>query len=66
MKSANSFLTFWLSKIIFKTASTSIKSKFRAIEKSSIKLITNQSHLQYNECCLANNLLPTYTNIYIG
>ena len=25
-----------------------------------------ESHRSFNECCLINNLLPVYTNIYIS
>ena len=40
------------------------KSKY-SIERISLKIIKLSCHLSFNETCLNNNLLPTYTNIYI-
>ena len=65
MDSIKSFSTFWLSKIILKIVDNNIKTLFREIEKKSIKFIEVSSHRAFNECCLNNNLLPNYTNIYI-
>ena len=62
------FLVLWASRIVFETAITSnesLKNKFREAERTSIKLIETESHRSFNECCLINNLLPIYTNIYI-
>ena len=62
------FLVLWASRIVLKTAITSnesLKNKFREAERTSIKLIETESHRSFNECCLINNLLPIYTNIYI-
>ena len=36
--------------------------KFREIELISLKIV---NHLLFNETCLNNNLLPTYTNVHI-
>ena len=55
----------WLSFISLRTAIPATKLKFRDIEKLRYKLTALQSHLCFNETCLNNNLLPTYTNIYI-
>jgi hypothetical protein len=65
MENINVFLTFWLSKVILKISNNNIKLKFREIEKRSIKLLEVKCHRIFNETCINNNLLPTYTNIYI-
>ena len=60
-----SFATLWMSKVITKLIIGNVRKLFRDIEKKSIKLIETKSHRAFNECCLNNNLLPNYTNIYI-
>ena len=59
------YCSFWLSKVIFKLSKDEVKSKYRDIEKLSIKISEIRSHLSFNECCEINGLLPNYTNIYI-
>ena len=54
---------FWLSKIVFKNSSPNIKTSFRQLEKNSIKLTNVKAHRLFNETCLNNALLPTYTNV---
>ena len=54
-----------MSKVITKLINGNVRKLFRDIEKKSIKLIETKSHRAFNECCLNNNLLPNYTNIYI-
>ena len=38
---------------------------FLELEKLQLKLISLKSHRTFNETCLNNDLLPTYTNIYM-
>ena len=53
----------WLSFVIFKTSNELVKEKYRKIEKTNIKLVKNICHHKFNQTCLTNNFLPTYTNI---
>lgn len=62
MNSVNHFAV-WLSRIIFKTSNGEIKVLYRKLEKTALKIVKNESHRKFNECCLINDLLPTYTNI---
>lgn len=55
----------WLSFTILKTSPTNIKSKYRVLEKKQLKLTKSICHLKFNETCITNNLLPTYTNVNI-
>jgi len=59
--SIKSYLTLWFSKIVLKTSPPEIKSTFRNIEKLKHKIIRLQCHRSFNETCLLNGLLPTYT-----
>ena len=59
------FISQWLSRIILKVSQVDIKHKYRELEKITIKIIKDESHLAFNLACLQNNLLPIYTNIYI-
>ena len=58
-------ISTWFSHIIFKISSNELKSHFRKIESTSIKLIETEAHHHFNECSIINNLLPNYTDIYI-
>ena len=60
---SDKFASKWLSYIILKTCSSGILSQYRDIERSAIKIHSVACHLSFNETCLNNNLLPTYTNI---
>jgi len=57
------YLTKWFSKIVLKVSSPDIKSCFRNIEKLKLKIIRLECHRSFNETCLLNGLLPTYTNV---
>ena len=59
------FLTLWYSKIAFRFLSDENKKIFRQLEKVSLKIISAQSHLSFNETCLNNKLLPKYTNVHL-
>ena len=48
---------------ILNTASQVELTKFRELERLSKKVIKESSHLSFNETCINNELLPTYTNI---
>ena len=49
----------------FKYAENNEKIAFRKIERLQNKIIKLKCNLQFNETCIINKLLPTYTNIYI-
>ena len=55
----------WLSFVILKCLTPSQKSLLRRVEKTQEKLVKLKNHLLFNETCIRNKLLPTYTNIYI-
>ena len=59
------FLLQWYSFIAWKFMNSNAKAKFRDVEKIEKKLVTLKLHLQFNEICLKENLLPVYTNQYI-
>ena len=59
------YFTKWYSKIVFKFLEENIKTKYRLLEKTSIRLITTRSHRDFNQTCYNNNLLPSYTDIRI-
>jgi len=50
-----------LSRIILRTSPTEVKSLFRKIENISIKIVKIEENLFFNEACIINNLLQTYT-----
>ena len=54
-----------LSRTVLKTTSDDNKWLFRELEKLQLKLVILKSHRTFNETCLNNGMLPTYTNIYI-
>ena len=41
------------------------KHSIRKIEKTTKKIVETELALVFNQVCLQENLLPTYTNIYI-
>ena len=55
----------WLSRTVLKTSSADIIRMFRELEKLQLKIVCLMSHRTFNETCLNNDLLPTYTNIYM-
>ena len=57
------FLIQWYSFIAWKFMNNNAKAKFRDVEKIEKKLVTLKLHLQFNEICLKENLLPVYTNL---
>ena len=59
------YIVKWLSLIILKKSTAEVKCAYRKLEKIRLKMVKLQSHLSFNETCIINNLLPTYTNIYI-
>ena len=40
-----------------------MKKSFRDLERNTLKLERNKSHLMFNETCYNNDILPTYTNM---
>jgi len=61
--SVKNIITIWLSFVIIKTINNDCKKEFQILEKYLIKETKLKSHLSFNETCLINRLLPTYTNI---
>ena len=59
------YATKWMSFAAFKYAENNEKIAFRKIERLQNKIIKLKCNLQFNETCIINKLLPTYTNIYI-
>ena len=57
------YLIKWLSFVILKTCEESERREYRKLEKLTTKLIRTICHLRFNETCLNDNLLPTYTNV---
>ena len=55
----------WFSFIILKTLSKDETSIFRSLEKLETRIIKLISHLDFNQTCYNNKLLPTCTNIHI-
>ena len=55
--------TRWLSLCVLRISSPEIKLKYRKLEKIKLKLVKIRSHLSFNETCIINQLLPTYTNV---
>ena len=56
-------LVVWISRLILKLISPCIKNDFRTLEKLEKKFILNKLHLEFNEICIKEDLLPNYTNI---
>jgi len=63
--SLSNIVSKWLSRIILRTSATTIKLAFRKIENISVKIVKLEENQSFNETCIINKLLPTYTNIYI-
>ena len=47
----------------FKYADNNEKISFRKIERLQNKIIKLKCHLQFNETCIVNKMLPTYTKV---
>ena len=47
----------------FKYADNNEKISFKKIERLQNKIIKLKCHLQFNETCIVNKMLPTYTNV---
>jgi len=65
MSIVHKYIVKWLSFIILKNTNRDVLKLFRDLERIKIKLVKKRSHLVFNQTCLNNKLLPTYTNIYI-
>ena len=63
MEEINLFLVRWLSFIILRTATPLVKKEYRKIEKCKVKILKLKCHQAFNETCVINKLLPTYTNV---
>ena len=56
------FAIKWFSRHALNFSSQTVKETFRKLEYENRKLINNQEHLNFNEICLRENLLPKYTD----
>ena len=56
------YFSKWLSFTVIKTLQPQQKNWFRKLENSLTKLVKIKNHLKFNETCIKNKLLPTYTN----
>jgi len=56
--------TKWFSYSILRHSPANVKRQFRNLENISIKIAKAEEHLSFNEACIINKLLPTYTNTY--
>ena len=65
IKMQEKYILIWSSRTVFNNLSVNNKINFRKLEVNSKKLISTELHLKFNLTCLKENLLPTYTNIYI-
>ena len=54
--------TNWLSITALRHIPPDQKSVFRKLEKLELKIIRLEGHLEFNQACIRNKLLPTYTN----
>ena len=59
------YATKWLSFTAFKYADNNEILAFRKIERLQNKIIKLKCHLQFNETCIINKMIPTYTNVYL-
>ena len=57
------YATKWMSFTAFKYADNNEILAFRKIERLQNKIIKLKCHLQFNETCIINKMLPTYTNV---
>jgi len=57
------FISRWFSFSILRSSTRDILAEFRVLERLILKVVRSQSHLNFNETCINNNLLPTYTNV---
>ena len=56
-------IILWLSKIVFKYATNTVKNAFRRLENTQRKLVSVEEHQKFNKQCIQHDLLPIYTNI---
>ena len=57
------YVTKWLSFTILRKSTDEVKCIFRNLERIQEKIVKTKCHLSFNETCVINKLLPTYTNI---
>ena len=49
--------------VIIQKVNLNIKRKFRLLEKTKIKIIKKEWSIKYNEICIKEDLLPSYTKL---
>ena len=54
--------TNWLSITALRHVPPDQKSVFRKLEKLELEIIRLEGHLEFNQACIRNKLLPTYKN----
>ena len=59
------YILLLYSRIILNIQTTEAKICFRKQESAKKKLTKLKLHLEFNELCIKENLLPTYTNTYV-
>ena len=59
------YILIWCSLTVFNNLSDN-KINLKKSDVNSKKLMSTELHLKFNQTCLKENLLPTYTNIYIN
>ena len=59
------YILLWYSRIILNIQTKEVKIVFRKLEAATKRLTKLKLHLEFNELCIQENLLPIYTNIYI-
>ena len=59
------FVIYWYSKIVFNSPNDPTKLFFRKLETETRKLTAENLYQKFNEICLKDNFLTTYTNINI-
>ena len=57
------YASLWLSFTAIKHIPPEVRLLFRRVEKLQQKSEKLTSHLRFNETCIINQLLPTYTNV---
>ena len=59
----NKYASLWLSFSIIKFVPPEVRLIFRRVEKLQQKYEKLTCHLRFNQACIVNQLLPTYTNV---
>ena len=58
-------LSLWYSRVVLRFLKDNKNKLLRNLERSTLKLERNKSHLMYNEACHSDDILPKYTIIKV-